>query len=138
MAEEDKCIVKFDEEFLEKVKADAAKVRAFAIDDFKSGEPEKIELNLFLFATLQIEKHTKYLFKKFESEISEKKRAVPEQIFCQNCQEIVAIVRENGFRCSECGEQICIKCGCTESEACPEGCDWSQTPGICTRCADGN
>jgi hypothetical protein len=36
-------------------------------------------------------------------------------------------------KCPECGEKICIVCGCTESAACPGGCFWTR-PGICSQC----
>jgi hypothetical protein len=38
-------------------------------------------------------------------------------IFCQNCQEERDIKKNH---CAGCGEQICGKCGCTDSEACLE------------------
>lgn len=35
--------------------------------------------------------------------------------------------------CPECGERTCRVCGCTEDEACPEGCSWYDD-GLCSRC----
>ncbi len=54
-------------------------------------------------------------------------------VFCLNCQEITAIVADEGYRCADCGEQLCVECGCTESESCAGGCDWAE-PGLCTEC----
>ncbi len=50
---------------------------------------------------------------------------------CRNCEKVVVIV---DGRCADCGEEICIICGCTESRACPEGCYWSR-PNVCSECA---
>jgi len=37
-------------------------------------------------------------------------------------------------------EPTCIKCGCTETNACPEGCSWvfinKQYEGLCSVCLD--
>ena len=38
-------------------------------------------------------------------------------------------------------EAKCIKCGCTDSQACPEGCSWKWVDrdtgrGLCTSCAE--
>lgn len=33
------------------------------------------------------------------------------------------------------GEQTCRFCGCTDLQACPEGCYWVK-PGLCSACAD--
>jgi len=37
------------------------------------------------------------------------------------------------------GERICVVCGCSDNNACPEGCEWSlvhaATPtGVCSNC----
>ena len=52
-------------------------------------------------------------------------------IECRNCEKIVAVVDGT---CSNCGEEICIVCGCTDSAACLEGCEWSR-PNVCSSCA---
>lgn len=36
-----------------------------------------------------------------------------------------------GFVCSDCGDNVCVKCGCTDSVACEEGCSWRK-PGECS------
>lgn len=51
-------------------------------------------------------------------------------IMCQNCQKIIAVA---GGKCEHCGEEICIVCGCTESAACPNGCEWVR-PNLCSDC----
>jgi len=60
-------------------------------------------------------------------------KKVPDKIFCQNCQEVVVVIEEGGLTCADCGELICVKCGCTESEPCAEGCGWAKN-GVCTEC----
>ena len=37
----------------------------------------------------------------------------------------------DGFICRECGDMVCRVCGCTDSVACEEGCDWTE-PGRCS------
>lgn len=49
---------------------------------------------------------------------------------CRNCNRIVA-VEDN--RCLDCGEMICVFCGCTENAACEGGCYWVR-PGVCSEC----
>lgn len=56
----------------------------------------------------------------------------PHTIFCQNCQEIVSIIKG---RCELCDENICPHCGCTDSEACIDGCYWTPS-GICSACEE--
>ena len=51
--------------------------------------------------------------------------------FCQNCQAICGISED--LKCEGCGENICVDCGCTDSEPCPENCEWVR-PGICSEC----
>ena len=53
-------------------------------------------------------------------------------VFCQNCQEIRAVV---GGKCAACGEEVCLICGCTSAEPCLEGCSWARR-GVCSECAD--
>lgn len=53
-------------------------------------------------------------------------------ITCQNCRKIVAIV---DGRCSNCGEEVCLVCGCTDSEPCADVC-WWVVPNICSTCCD--
>ena len=52
------------------------------------------------------------------------------EIFCQNCQEDV--VAENAV-CPVCDEPICHECGCTDSHACADLCEWI-APGLCSSC----
>lgn len=55
------------------------------------------------------------------------------KIFCQGCQE----ERKITFNCCpECGDQICIVCGCTSEEGCTEGCSWERMD-LCDLCVDG-
>ncbi len=51
-------------------------------------------------------------------------------INCQNCQKITAVVEG---KCATCGEEICIVCGCTDSEPCLDGCFWAR-PNVCSAC----
>lgn len=51
-------------------------------------------------------------------------------VFCKNCHRAEAV---EDFRCTNCGELICILCGCTESAACPGGCYWIRI-GVCSEC----
>lgn len=53
--------------------------------------------------------------------------------FCQNCQQICEVNED--FTCTNCGENICLICGCTDSEPCIYGCEWSR-PGICSECTE--
>lgn len=53
--------------------------------------------------------------------------------FCQNCQKVSAII-DTHF-CANCGEMICLDCGCTDTESCAEPCEWSRS-GICSNCAE--
>lgn len=55
-----------------------------------------------------------------------------QKIFCQNCQEERFIVDNH---CTNCHEQICLRCGCTDSEPCQEVCEWA-APGRCSNCVD--
>ena len=52
--------------------------------------------------------------------------------FCKNCRKPVGITDD--LRCANCGEFICLVCGCTESAACEGGCYWAR-PGVCSECA---
>lgn len=74
--------------------------------------------------------------------LAEKASTLPTEIMveqdivhCKNCDRVVAITDDDGKRCSDCGELICVRCGCTESAACGDGCDWA-ADGICTECED--
>lgn len=51
--------------------------------------------------------------------------------FCKNCLQATGVTKN--FRCATCGEQICVKCGCTETAACEGGCIWTE-PGLCSQC----
>jgi hypothetical protein len=51
-------------------------------------------------------------------------------VYCQHCQAIKAVVQG---KCSSCGEEVCLVCGCTDSEACAEGCEWVR-PNVCSQC----
>lgn len=55
--------------------------------------------------------------------------------FCQNCQMTCSITDD--FRCANCSEPICTSCGCTDTEACADGCDWVR-PGLCSNCEGEN
>lgn len=39
--------------------------------------------------------------------------------------------RKTHYYCPRCGDMVCVKCGCTDSRACAEGCWWIE-PGICS------
>lgn len=71
---------------------------------------------------------------------TETAETTPEQdiIQCKNCGRVTAIVAGvDGPECSDCGELICARCGCTESAACNDGfgggCGWAAS-GVCTEC----
>lgn len=49
---------------------------------------------------------------------------------CKNCRRVVAV---EDFRCLNCGELICVLCGCTENHACPGGC-FRVRSGVCSEC----
>lgn len=51
-------------------------------------------------------------------------------IKCRNCKLAVGIL---DGRCANCGEQICLMCGCTDSAACDGGCSWVR-PNVCSAC----
>lgn len=51
-------------------------------------------------------------------------------IKCRNCQLVTAVVEG---KCANCGEEICIVCGCTTNAACPGGCYWTR-PNVCSHC----
>jgi hypothetical protein len=40
-------------------------------------------------------------------------------------------LKGDGCVCGECGDMICLTCGCTDSLACDEGCAWVG-PGQCS------
>lgn len=50
-----------------------------------------------------------------------------EFIFCRNCQKAVGIVDQH--YCANCGEMVCLYCGCTDSEPC----EWTRD-GVCSNC----
>lgn len=52
-------------------------------------------------------------------------------IFCQNCQRICRVIGD--FECENCGEMVCLYCGCTDSEPCAEVCEWARD-GVCSNC----
>lgn len=56
-----------------------------------------------------------------------------QKVFCQNCQEDTQIV---DARCATCGENICRKCGCTDSEPCADVCEWIEDD-LCSNCVSG-
>lgn len=40
-------------------------------------------------------------------------------------------------------ERVCVRCGCTDSHACPGGCSWvvkhkHSNTGVCSACANSN
>lgn len=57
---------------------------------------------------------------------------------CENCLLAVekADLRRRGFVCPGCGDRVCVVCGCTDSVACPEGCEWVE-PGLCSTHEEG-
>ena len=55
----------------------------------------------------------------------------PDFNLCRNCRQATGITKN--FKCTTCGENICVKCGCTDSAACEGGCDWT-SPGHCSQC----
>jgi hypothetical protein len=55
-----------------------------------------------------------------------------ESVICSACgteQTTDQVVGNNG--CIECNEPLCLFCGCTEFNPCPEGCSWV-LPFICS------
>jgi hypothetical protein len=52
---------------------------------------------------------------------------------CDNCLLVVtkAELAARGYACPGCGERVCVVCGCTDSNACADGCAWSE-PGVCS------
>lgn len=55
------------------------------------------------------------------------------EVFCEKCQKPADIEPGSIPVCNGCGEKICLKCGCTDSAACPERCYWVE-PGLCSSC----
>lgn len=56
-----------------------------------------------------------------------------EFIQCATCLLVIlkADLRAGGCVCPECGDGVCLTCGCTDSVACEEGCRWA-APGECS------
>lgn len=59
-------------------------------------------------------------------------------IFCENCQHRKGVEYEIDGKpvhpvCPGCDQQICLYCGCTDYEACAEGCYWIDA-GRCSSC----
>lgn len=54
-------------------------------------------------------------------------------IQCATCLLVVAkeCLKAAGYYCRECGDMICVRCGCTNNVACDEGCEWIE-PGVCS------
>jgi hypothetical protein len=52
---------------------------------------------------------------------------------CAGCLFVHAkdALKRNGFVCGDCGDMVCVVCGCTDSAACDEGC-WWVAPGECS------
>lgn len=56
---------------------------------------------------------------------------------CRNCGHISAVDPSNS-RCLDCGEMVCLHCGCTNDTACNDGgqgCYWVRA-GLCSACED--
>lgn len=54
-------------------------------------------------------------------------------IQCATCLlvQLKTDLAANGFRCDDCGDPVCVTCGCTDSVACEGGCGWVK-PGHCS------
>ena len=54
-------------------------------------------------------------------------------IQCSSCLVVHSKeeLKAAGFVCGECGDMVCVTCGCTDSSACGEDCTWDE-PGKCS------